>query len=627
MLTHAIDYGLEKQDFRFDYDALIAHPNVNYIEDGVFDYISQITMNCINETWWAWPWADAWRRGFYPYAGDKPAGGVPRAMRKAMSYAFDYDLYIDVVMDGRAVRTGLLGIDNVYYNSSILLADYNVTKAREILITTETDLLLFNTSTPVPHEPNYIYRAGYPMGDHNSITLNPDLYNFSKLCVDRGLTVSSTDGDWQWVADHDPIFVFNFYWDSAHEDLKNVLLTSLRNIGCTLKDKTGATNRVTTIIWDTIRIGHLTTFDGIYSLFSCGAWVIDEHIPSNSPELSLFWAHGDPDKGRWRTQGAAGIASWHYGGNFGFNFDAAADYWLGHMRFSNITGKMNWIDKITEKAQTEIYPKIYISQQKKGLALWNDWEMNFNRGNLFFANFRYVALPPSPPGDIALDSDAGTPDIDGNFNLIWNVSIGADNYSIYNYGSKITEINGSLVLNADQVATSPFPISGLTDGGYYFVVVAHNQYGNTMSNNFHITVQISQDPPQSLILSSDAEFPDGDGFFNLSWTYPDGADNFSLYMQNQQITVIDSNLTLLQDQTATSPFPVTGLSNGEYYFVIVAHNKYGDTLSNNVHITVNIPGEPTEPVIFGYNTLVICGITIFSAVILFNKRKKKFRLR
>ena len=211
--------------------------------------------------------------------------------------------------------------------------------------------------------------------------------------------------------------------------------------------------------------------------------------------------------------------------------------------------------------------------------------------------------------------------------MIWNVSLGADNYSLYRYGSEITEINGSLVLNADQDATTPFPISGLSDGEYYFVVVAHNQYGDTMSNNFHITVQVSQDPPPSFILSSDADFPDDDGFFNLSWAYPDGADNYSLYMHNQQITVIDSSLTLLKDQTATSPFSATGLSNGEYYFVVVAHNKYGDTLSNNVHITVNIPGEPTETVIFGYNTLVICCITIFSAVILFNKRKKKIRLR
>ncbi|MFX1278027.1 MAG: ABC transporter substrate-binding protein [Promethearchaeota archaeon] len=619
LLTHALDYVVETSMSNLDYDAVTANPNINYLERGVSDYISTITMNCINETWWAWPWADMWRRGCYTGAGDKPSGGIPRAMREAMSYAFNYDLYINTAMDGRVVRSGLLGIDNIYYNSSIPLADYNVTKAREILLTTETDPILFNISTPVPHEPTYIYKAGYPFGDHNAISLNPDNYNFSKMCAVRGLTVSSSDLDWQAVADVNPIYTFNFYWDSIHEDVKSVLLVSLKNIGCTLKDTTGVTNRVPTIIWDTVRIGHLTTFDGTYGIFSSNGWVMDEFMPPNSPESNLYWATGDPDSGRWRTQGASGITSWHYWGNFGFNFDADVDYWLERITLSDQTTKMNYISKIVEKEQTEIFPKIYISQGIKGLALWNDWEMNLIRGDHFFASFRYV--PPSPPGEVELTSDAGTPDIDGNFNLVWNVSIGADNYTIYRYNHEITEINGSLIPIAYQTATSPHPIFGLTDGEYYFIVVAHNENGDTLSNNFHISVQLSQDPPQSFILSSDADFPDNDGFFNLSWTYPDGADNYSLYMDDQQITVIDNGVTLLLDQIATSPFPVTGLTNGEYYFVVVAHNKYGDTMSNNVHITVNIPGGAED--ILGYNTILISCIAIFTAIFLYKKRRFK----
>ena len=78
MLTNTIDYGVEGLYFPFNRDAIIANPYINYIDDGDFDYISQIIMNCINETWWAWPWADDWRTNFYNGAGDKPAGGVPR---------------------------------------------------------------------------------------------------------------------------------------------------------------------------------------------------------------------------------------------------------------------------------------------------------------------------------------------------------------------------------------------------------------------------------------------------------------------------------------------------------------------------------------------------------------------
>jgi len=237
-----------------------------------------------------------------------------------------------------------------------------------------------------------------------------------------------------------------------------------------------------------------------------------------------------------------------------------------------------------------------------------------------------MTVLPAPPGDIALSSDAGTPDIDGNFNLIWTVSLGADNYSLYRYGSPITEINGSLALIADQTATSPFLILGLIDGEYYFVVVAHNQYGDTISNNIHITVQIADNPPGLFTASTNADFPDADGIFNLSWTISNGADSYSLYMHDSPITVIDSSLTLLLDHEATSTFPVSGLPNGEYYFVVVAHNQYGDTMSNNVHVTVIIPGEPGEPSppgISGYNTFVILGIVIFTVGILFKKKKIK----
>ena len=147
------------------------------------------------------------------------------------------------------------------------------------------------------------------------------------------------------------------------------------------------TNKVTTIIWDTVRIGHLTTFDEDHSLFSANAWIMEEHMPHVSPETNIFWACGDPDKGKWRTLGDAGITSWHYWGNFGFNFNAEVDSWIERLSYSNQTGKQYLLNRIAEKEQAEIYPKIYISQEKEGRVLWDDWAMNPNRGLLFFANF------------------------------------------------------------------------------------------------------------------------------------------------------------------------------------------------------------------------------------------------
>ncbi len=60
-----------------------------------------------------------------------------------------------------------------------------------------------------------------------------------------------------------------------------------------------------------------------------------------------------------------------------------------------------------------------------------------------------------PPSTYSLSSSADTPDLDGVFELDWTNSIRANNYSIYSYDSYISTINGSLMLLANQNATSP----------------------------------------------------------------------------------------------------------------------------------------------------------------------------
>ena len=100
-----------------------------------------------------------------------------------------------------------------------------------------------------------------------------------------------------------------------------------------------------------------------------------------------------------------------------------------------------------------------------------------------------------PPGPFDLSSDADTPDIDGDFNLIWTTSEGADNYSVYVYESYITRINDSLTLLEYQTAVSPHSITGLPDGVYYYIVVAYNANGYTQSNCIAITVEIPPEEP------------------------------------------------------------------------------------------------------------------------------------
>ncbi|TKJ27479.1 MAG: hypothetical protein CEE42_02145 [Promethearchaeota archaeon Loki_b31] len=103
--------------------------------------------------------------------------------------------------------------------------------------------------------------------------------------------------------------------------------------------------------------------------------------------------------------------------------------------------------------------------------------------------FTYV-----PPGDFELSTNAGTPsDNDGNFDLTWESADGALTYSVYQYSSYITEINGSLTLLGDGITELSHALSGYTDGTYYFIAVAHNAYGDTRSNCIEVVVQIPSD--------------------------------------------------------------------------------------------------------------------------------------
>ncbi|MFX1238967.1 MAG: ABC transporter substrate-binding protein, partial [Promethearchaeota archaeon] len=186
----------------------------------------------------------------------------------------------------------------------------------------------------------------------------------------------------------------------------------------------------------------------------------------------------------------------------------------------------------------------------------------------------------SAPGSFILDSDAGVPDTDGNFNLIWTDSSGAQNYSIYEDDQFISSIHGGLILLAEQNATSPHPISGHSNGTYYYIVVAHNDYGETLSNCFIvvITSNSEEDVPGPFVLySNDAGDPDTDGDFNLVWTDSSGAQNYSIYEDDQLISSIHGGLTLLANQNGTSPHSLSGYSSGSYYFIVVAHNEYGET--------------------------------------------------
>ena len=215
------------------------------------------------------------------------------------------------------------------------------------------------------------------------------------------------------------------------------------------------------------------------------------------------------------------------------------------------------------------------------------------------------------PGSFALSSDAVDPDPDGSFTLSWTSSARANNYSVYRHSSYITEINGSLTLIVSDYTNLSLTLSGYSDGNYYFIVEAKNDYNTTLSNCIKISVGLI---PGDFVLSSNAGSPDGDGNFVLSWTSSANAKNYSVYRYSSYITEINGSLTLLISNTTDLSLALNGYSSGIYYFIVEAKNDNGDTLSNCIRIIVVIL-PPALPVIPSYNLIILVGTISFIIVI------------
>ena len=135
--------------------------------------------------------------------------------------------------------------------------------------------------------------------------------------------------------------------------------------------------------------------------------------------------------------------------------------------------------------------------------------------------------------------------------------------------------------------------------------------------------------PGELTLSTNAENPDDDGMFNLSWTSSLRANNYSLYRSNTScILDIEAEIPWIETLNNNS-MDVGPLSDGEYYFLIVARNNIGNETSNCLTIIVEYPITPPpnegDPMIIpGFNLItLITSVAIVIQITLIKKLKMK----
>ena len=347
MISGAIDFA---DGDTVEYEDMVADPNINYNIGGISTDRNFITLNAINETYWK-TWADGGSPAFNLSDPAGPAGadlsfledvdpdgtvhvdGINRAMRKAVSYAFDYDTYINTILEGRAVRSGgFLSLGHEYHDDNIPLAYRNLTIARQALL--------------------------------------DDPY-WGGICADRSLfypTDNATNNAlWQGIANSNPIMEFKLLWDDGTINRASVFGNSIKDIGLILGGAGGAPDQNLKIQPDIYTV--LFT-EGLRGLVP---WFTSHGLPSSwpgadyafGPYIEYYCKSPDP----YIFPNAALI-------NTGFNYNDTVDFWIDKTYFVNRTAGEELWNNLTRHFQTFQYSDIFISHSQFGYAINSDWEQD-----------------------------------------------------------------------------------------------------------------------------------------------------------------------------------------------------------------------------------------------------------
>ncbi|MFW9866331.1 MAG: hypothetical protein ACFFEN_09580 [Candidatus Thorarchaeota archaeon] len=195
------------------------------------------------------------------------------------------------------------------------------------------------------------------------------------------------------------------------------------------------------------------------------------------------------------------------------------------------------------------------------------------------------------------NEDFGGPIVDATVTYLW----------VYGQGI-LTDLNSDGIYEVN--------LTTIMVGVYNLEIIAYKG-ANYEVESFQLTIIITN-PIELFILSSSADIPDLDGTFYLVWITSEYADNYSIYVYSSKITQINSSVILYDAHVYDSPYLISGLSNGIYYYVVIAFNEYGNVSSNCIQVIVS--RNFTKFTIPGYNlfTLIVI-ISVFSVIIIKKK--------
>ena len=189
------------------------------------------------------------------------------------------------------------------------------------------------------------------------------------------------------------------------------------------------------------------------------------------------------------------------------------------------------------------------------------------------ASTQVSAMPIAAPPPAAPTGVSTTPG-NGQVTIAWTPVAGATSYNIY--WSTITGVTPDTGTKIAGVVAPPSVVTGLTNGTtYYFVVTAVNANGESVASAPEVsTMPTAAVPPAA---PTGVTATPGNGQVTISWTAVSGATSYNLYWALAPgVTPLSIGVTKITG--ATSPYILTGLTNGTvYYFVVTAVNANGES--------------------------------------------------
>ncbi|MBN1803477.1 MAG: hypothetical protein JW891_18350 [Candidatus Lokiarchaeota archaeon] len=358
LLEGEIDYLVDREWEPIpSYSTIATAPGVSYVDMGVEPYGEQLVLNCVNETYLRY-WYEL---GMNCSGMEMPSSivntngllkecnGLNRALRKAISYAYDYDYYVTYGKLDRVVRSGgLLGVSNEFYDETIPLAYQNLTIARQALL--------------------------------------DDPY-WGALCADRLLDINNDTSDWEAVAADNPLYTLQYTYDAAHTASYTTFANSLPLIGIAISAVNSAPSNVFTLVSqgvfeflknDAFPIAsyHSKINDiGYIEAYLKSPEIIERH-PLNDSSYAFIadYPYDDPDGPYNYSLIPSTTFNSVARSNYGFSYNKTSNDLIAQIYFQNETGRETLYHELAEWVQDYQYPALYLGNGKTGFAISDDYE-------------------------------------------------------------------------------------------------------------------------------------------------------------------------------------------------------------------------------------------------------------